>query len=395
VGQMKRDTSGAYPTTLTQSWLVNRTDIYRAYAQSYHNIQDGIYATFSEDTCTLHCYSIATGQELWVSEPYTTGWALFTRAALCAYGNVYTVGYDGHVRGFNGQTGAVMFDRFYGSSGFETPYGTWPSHGGFTIADGKIYVCNDEHSPDANMWRGGKLYCYDAFTGEALWNVSGWLRIPAISDGYLTAVNALDNQIYVIGKGPSKTTVETPSVVLPLGTEVMIKGTVTDQSPGAKDTPAISEESMRPWMEYLYMQKTMPTNATGVEVVLTAVDPNGNTQPIGNAVTNFAGSFGIMWKPPVEGQYTIKAEFKGTASYGASFDMACFGVGPATATPPPSTATPTIVPTQTPTLTPTPAATTAAPEPKASFDAYIYVGIAAVVVILAIAAAAVVLRRRK
>jgi hypothetical protein len=394
VGSIKMDSSGNYPATFSHSWCINRTDIYRAYAQSYHNIQGGIYATFSEDTCTLHCYDMATGQEKWVSEPYPTGWGLFTRAPTVAYGNVYTTGYDGHVRGFNGQTGQQMFDFYYGSSGFLTPYGTWPSHGGFTIADGKIYVCNDEHSPDANLWLGGRTFCIDAYTGRSIWNISGWLRIPSIADGYFTAVNALDNQIYVIGKGPSKTTVSAPQTVISKGTGVMITGTVTDQSVGAKDTPAISDESMQSWMEYKYMQKVIPENATGVKVSLTAVGPSGNTTEIGIATTNIAGSYGIMWTPQEEGQYLIKATFAGSNSYGSSYDMTYLGVGSATAQPT-SAVTPTATPTQTPSETATPAATTAAPEPKGGDQTFVYVSIAAVAVILVIAAAAVVLRRRK
>ncbi len=40
----------------------------------------------------------------------------------------------------------------------------------------------------------------------------------------------------------------------PLGTSVMITGSVTDQSPGAAGTPAISDEDMSAWMEYMYVQ---------------------------------------------------------------------------------------------------------------------------------------------
>ena len=46
----------------------------------------------------------------------------------------------------------------------------------------------------------------------------------------------------------------------------MISGTVTDQSPGAKDTPAIADECMGEWMEYLYLQQEMSSNAIGVTV---------------------------------------------------------------------------------------------------------------------------------
>jgi hypothetical protein len=110
---------------------------------------------------------------------------------------------------------------------------------------------------------------------------------------------------------------------------VMITGTVTDQSTGAKGTPAISDEDMSAWMEYMYMQKPMPTNAKGVTVKLTAIDPNGNFQDIGEAVSDIDGNFGISWIPPVEGEYNVMAEFEGSESYGSSYATTYFVVGQA------------------------------------------------------------------
>ena len=83
-------------------------------------------------------------------------------------------------------------------------------------------------------------------------------------------------------------------------------GTVTDQSPGATGTPAIADASMTQWMEYEYMQKPMPTNATGVPVSIDAVDPNGNYIHIGNATSDTSGLYSYEWTPPnVPGEYTV------------------------------------------------------------------------------------------
>ena len=69
----------------------------------------------------------------------------------------------------------------------------------------------------------------------------------------------------------------------------MITGTVTDKfshQAGAmstatfdfilKGTPAISDENMDAWMEYMFHQRPKPANAKGVEVALETIDPNGN-----------------------------------------------------------------------------------------------------------------------
>ena len=79
--------------------------------------------------------------------------------------------------------------------------------------------------------------------------------------------NAYDNRLYCYAKGLSATTVSAADTAIPEGSSVLIKGTVTDQSPGktclgipAKGTPAIADASMSEWMEYLYQQQPMPTN---------------------------------------------------------------------------------------------------------------------------------------
>jgi hypothetical protein len=117
----------------------------------------------------------------------------------------------------------------------------------------------------------------------------------------------------------------------------MIKGTVTDQSAGAKDTPAISDESMDAWMTYLYMQFPRPTNATGVPLSIDAVDPNGNFIHIGNTTSDQSGTFGYRWVTPegITGQYTVIATFAGSKSYWPSYSETSFSVDPAASTPSP------------------------------------------------------------
>ena len=55
------------------------------------------------------------------------------------------------------------------------------------------------------------------------------------------------------------------------------------------------------------------TNATGVEVILDAVDPNGNYVHLGTATSNSSGNFGFEWQTPdVPGKYNIIATFVGS-----------------------------------------------------------------------------------
>ena len=378
-------------------WTKNRTEIYQAFFAQATSIHDGMYVMRDEGRMVTYAYSIRTGNQLWVTDPLPNGWGIFEYQRDIAYGKVYTTGYTGAVRAYDATNGRLAWIFDMGSAGYETPYGVWPTYNGFTIADGKIFVSNDEHSPDAVLWRGGKLWAINTTDGKEVWSIAGMMRNPAVSDGILTALNSYDGQVYAFGKGPSATTVSAPDTAVPLGTGVMIKGSVTDQSPGQKGTPAVSDESMTAWMEYLHMQRPRPTNVKGVEVVLTAIDPNGNFQNIGTVTTDESGNFGIMWVPPVEGTYKVTATFKGTNSYSSSYATTYFGVCPATAAPQPTTTT-TATPTAPPTVAPSPTVSpSVVPEPEApspAMDAYIIVA-AAVVVIVIVVVAALVLRKRK
>jgi len=69
------------------------------------------------------------------------------------------------------------------------------------------------------------------------------------------------------------------------GSSVLIEGSVTDIAAGttatasrlvSKRRPAVSDDSMTAWMEYVYMQMPKPTNTLGVDVVVNVIDPNGN-----------------------------------------------------------------------------------------------------------------------
>src|SRR3989337_439751 len=150
--------------------------------------------------------------------------------------------------------------------------------------------------------------------------------------------------MYAFGKGETATTVSIQQDVIANGASVLIKGTVTDQSSGAKDTPAIADEHMGPWMEYLYMQKPMPTNATGVTVFLQAMRSDGTVIDITHVTTDVMGHYEYTWTPPAEDTYKILATFEQSESYYTSSAQTGLSVGPAA----PAPAAPEAAPDNTP-----------------------------------------------
>ncbi|HEX9261704.1 MAG TPA: hypothetical protein VF893_04175, partial [Candidatus Bathyarchaeia archaeon] len=216
------------------------------------------------------------------------------------------------------------------------------------IGDGVIYTETTEHTFTTPIYKGALTRAINATNGAELWTLSavtgggGGSTSYAIADGYATWFNGYDNQIYVVGKGPSATTVEAPMTAITLGSSLVIRGTVIDTAAGTNQdqqaavfphgVPVASDESMADWMGYVYQQKPLPTNFKGVDVTIDVLDSNNNYRNIGTAATDASGAFSFQWKPDIEGKYTVVATFKGSKGYWPSYAETSFAVDPAVQT---------------------------------------------------------------
>ena len=348
---------------------------------------DGKFVWFKQEAMQSYCYDATTGAQLWVSDPYTNAWGMYTSSGnglgasspVIAYGRLYTVAYDGTIHAYNMTTGHNDWNYYIGNSGYETPYGTWPFGGGLHVAaDGKIYAVTGEHSPSHPLTRGAKLVCVNATTGEEIFRTEGWMQTPIIADGSLTAFNHYDGRIYCLSKGPTQVTVSAPDIDVPISNSILIKGTVTDISPGSEQTeqaarfpnglPAVSDASMSDFMAYVYQQQAKPTNTTGVTVDLYVTDSNNNFRSIGQTTTDDTGFFSYKWQPDITGTYKVTAIFAGSQAYWQSQAETAFTVSDAT-------------PTQAP-------APTAA---QSAADLYFIPGVAAIIVVIIIVGIAMML----
>jgi hypothetical protein len=355
---------------------------------------EGIYVQLNAATIQRVGISFTTGELLWTSEPNSdlVPWGQYSGFGANAYGLTFQGDYSGHMVALNTATGKLAWEYYAGNSGLETPYNSWPMFNGPIVGGHTVYCGYSEHTPNEPLYRGAQLFALDALTGRLLWSMPSYLTVKAIADGYLVTMNAYDNRLIIFGKGPSATTVQAPLVAVQAGTTMLITGTVTDQSPGAKGTPAISDSSMAGWMEYLYMQKEMPANATGVPVQVSAIGPDGVAIPVGEVNSDIGGTYGIEWTPTTHGKYMITATFPGSDSYGSSYATTYVSVSSGSAPTPVVTQSPTIAPTTAPT---TAAPTTTAPQPGTDYTTVAYVAVAAVAIISVVAAVAIALRRRK
>jgi outer membrane protein assembly factor BamB len=365
----------------------------------------GVYAFFQKETMQYHIIDMKTGVERFVTNPlnqYTgSDWSVYDWGVNMADGKLLVDGYSGDVIAFDVSTGKHLWTFKQPSSGLMTPYGVWPTFGGVTYADHKIYFGVTEHTPNSPMLRGYTLYCLNADTGALLWKLPAFFASMAVADGVLVGYNAYTNHIYGFGKGLSAVAVDAPMSGVIVGSPIAIRGTVTDQSPGqtaigvpAAGTPAIADDNMTEWMAYLYLQQPMPINVAGVPVTLYISDQNNNVVNTIQTRSDSLGHFAASWTPTTKGLFKVAAVFDGSNSYFASTEETSIVVGDSTAQNVPTTA-PTQTPsaTQTPTLSPT-ASPSPVPNTGSGLGTEVYIAIAAVAVIAVVAAAALILRKR-
>jgi len=368
-----------------QLWLKNFTQTPFAASMILPGASNGTCVEYTKESFSFIGYNTKTGDKVWgPTVAFSNPLAYYDQTSgFFAYGKLYTWSFGGEVVCIDAATGAKVWNWSTGDTGLNTPYGVNPLWiiGDYeaTVAGGVFYV-ETGHDYGPPLFSGAKIYALNATTGEPIWDILNFASgssLP-VAYGYMTSFNAYDNQIYCYGKGKTQTTVDTAPVFNNNG-QIQIKGTVTDQSPGntclgipVAGTPAVSDDSMTPWMEYLYMQMPKPTNTTGVPVTLSYVDPNGNYYVIGTTMTDANGQYSYTFTPDVPGTYTITATFAGTNSYFTSsaqtqvaFEM-----------PPSATASPT-------------------PPPQSMADLYILPGIIAIILTIIVVGAVIVLAQRK
>jgi len=355
----------------------------------------GVFVEYHRETMQYVGYSMATGKQIWGPIGNQTGLSYYNydsvptgSNAQCAYGNLYSDGFGGIIYCYNLKTGALLWTYGNGGEGNSTNSGlSYPGYYPmdiYAIGDGIIYTVTAEHTFETPIYKGALARAVNATTGQQIWTLSDANSGgSAIADGFATFFNGYDNQIYVVGRGPSATTVTAQPAVATFGDNVVIRGTVMDISAGTTQTeqaadfphgvPCASDASMSAWMSYVYQQQPEPTNFTGVQVELAVLDSNGNHYPIGYATTDESGMYTLTWKPLIPGNYTVFAVFAGTNGYWPSNAETSFNVMSAPPTPAP----------------------TAAPVTGLASTGTVELGVAAIIIVIIICVAVAILMLRK
>jgi outer membrane protein assembly factor BamB len=315
---------------------------------------------------------------------------MFDRISTINYGKLISSGAAGDIRCYDAKTGTLLWNYTAEDLNTEFTIGNnwWMQQ--VLVSDGKVYLGHVEHSPNQPLPRGAPFICLDIETGNVVWKMDGgfrqtcWGGKAMIADSIIGLMDTYDQRVYAIGKGPSQTTVDAPATGITLGNSLVIRGMITDVSPGTETyalgarfpngVPAVSDESMSAWMKYVYMQFERPSDTKGVPIALSVLDANGNYREIGNTTSDADGFFTFSWQPDIPGQYTVYASFTGSESYWPSHATSSFVVDYPATTPAPS-----------------------AISLQTTYDAYFVpaiVGLFASIVIVAVVLALLVLKKR-
>ncbi len=319
-------------------------------ANNYTVVQSGIdwesrvfLQSYKEATQWV-AYNLDDGNYLWTSEPqaafdYYGSTSAGVLSGQIAYGKLYSSGMAGILYCYDMKSGDVLWTYGNGgagnstNSGYAWPYGNIPT---FVQAIGNdiVYLITSEHTWTTPIYKGGLARAVNATDGSELWTISSVTMefgktSYAMADGFNTWFNGYDNQIYVVGRGASSTTVSAPHTGLAWNTPLVITGSVMDLSSGTTQdeqaarfpngVPASSDASMADWMGYVYQQRPQPTNFTGVTVELSILDANNNYRSIGTTKTDATGTYSLTWTPDIPGDFTVYANFAGSNGYWPSF----------------------------------------------------------------------------
>jgi outer membrane protein assembly factor BamB len=312
------------------------------------SLEENVAVINTQQDRKFYGFSLDDGEFMWEienSEDYMN--VFYATSTAIAEGKLFSTGASGIVYCYDIQTGDLewTYDVVDEYSEILWANNWWINT--LFITDGKIYLGHEEHSPIDPRPRGAPFLALDIETGEVVFRINGafrqthWGAHAIIGDSIIATMNTYDQRIYAIGKGPTALTVEAPLLGAELGRTVIIRGMVTDISPGTEaqrvaarfpdGVPAVSDASMGEWMKYVYMQFERPNDITGVQVNLVVIDPNHNYQDLGTVTTDEHGTYGLAYEPEVPGTYKIIATFEGSGAYYGSSKVTYITVDPAPA----------------------------------------------------------------
>jgi hypothetical protein len=324
-------------------------DGYQTISRISGSIDNGLIAVWSKETQQIWGFSTDTGKYLWGPTAQQNYLDMYGIQSLITEGKLFAQGMSGVLYVYEAKTGKLIYTYSapdtYNQNLWSDQWNIRP----LFVADGKLYMGTSEHSPNDPRPKDAAFTCINITDGSIIFNANGlfkqteWGGRAIIGDSIIASLDEYDQRIYAVGKGPTALKIDAPDVSIESGKSVVVKGSITDISAGTNDyaiaarfpngVAAVSDESQTPWMLYVYKNFERPQNATGVPIDISVVDSNGNYRSIGRTTSDADGFFTYIWKPDIDGAYTLYAAFAGSKAYWPSHAETSFVVDPAATVP--------------------------------------------------------------
>ena len=205
---------------------------------------NGLYIMGNDVNLDVVAYNVRTCTKAWDTQLFGTNGAtpniydLFQIKPYFGKGLSIWEALGGDIWAINTTTGQVAWyantTMWSGPSGIETPYNIWPLwvFGSSCISNDVGYFAGG-HEYNPPLFHGAQLYAVNMTDGSLVWSeLDTSVTSTEISYGIVVSLNAYDNQLYALAKGPSAITVDAPNVGVTTATPITITGTIMDASPG-------------------------------------------------------------------------------------------------------------------------------------------------------------------
>ena len=140
------------------------------------SLTDNVAVVNSKEYLNYYAFDLTNGQFLWGPSEPDNYLNMFDRISTINYGKLISSGAGGEIRCYDAKTGELLWDYIVDDPYTEFTIGNhwWMQQ--LFIADGKVYLGQVEHSGNQPLPRDAPFMCIDIETGNVVFRMNGGLR---------------------------------------------------------------------------------------------------------------------------------------------------------------------------------------------------------------------------
>ncbi len=140
------------------------------------SLTDNVAVLVSKEVMNYYAFDLTTGKFIWGPSEPDNYLNMFDRISTINYGKLISSGAGGDIRCYNAKTGELLWNYIAEDLDTEFTIGNnwWMQQ--LIISDGKLYLGQVEHSGNQPLPRGAPFICIDIESGEVVWKMDGGYR---------------------------------------------------------------------------------------------------------------------------------------------------------------------------------------------------------------------------